>query len=188
MKNVIKTATVALVIMLLSSVLVMAQEHNHTHKGDKSMEKSKTMDMKSIDKNNDGVVYECPMKCEAPSDKPGECSKCGMSLKKVSVKDATSGSMNKGMKMDHGKMMNHDKNGKHMDMDHSKMDNHLLHKGTIDVSKIDKNKDGKVFQDMMDWNVISDKAGDCPICGMTLKEVTVEQAVKNLNKHGFKTK
>ncbi len=26
--------------------------------------------------------YECPMKCEPASDKPGECSKCGMKLKK----------------------------------------------------------------------------------------------------------
>ncbi|MDA3862095.1 MAG: heavy metal-binding domain-containing protein [Melioribacteraceae bacterium] len=28
------------------------------------------------------VSYECPMKCEPASDKPGECSKCGMELKK----------------------------------------------------------------------------------------------------------
>lgn len=28
------------------------------------------------------VSYECPMKCEAASDKPGECSKCGMKYKK----------------------------------------------------------------------------------------------------------
>ncbi len=28
------------------------------------------------------VSYECPMKCEPASNKPGECSKCGMELKK----------------------------------------------------------------------------------------------------------
>ncbi|MCK5457444.1 MAG: hypothetical protein KAI45_09990 [Melioribacteraceae bacterium] len=28
------------------------------------------------------VSFECPMKCEPASDKPGECSKCGMELKK----------------------------------------------------------------------------------------------------------
>ncbi len=50
------------------------------------------------------------------------------------------------------------------------------------------NKDGKVYQDMMDWNVISDKPGDCPLCGMKLKEVTLAQAKKNLEKNGFKTK
>ena len=188
MKNIIKTTAIVLTVMLLSAVTTMAQDHDHMHKSDKSMEKNQTMDMKSIDKNNDGVVYECPMKCEVPSDKPGECSKCGMNLKEVSVKDANSKMMNhdkmgdhKGMGMEHSKM---EKN----EMRHSKTETHIVHKGTIDVTKIDMNKDGKVFQDMMDWNVISDKAGDCPVCGMTLKEVTVEDAVKNLNKHGFKTK
>ena len=182
MKNIVKTTAIILTVMLLSSVTTMAQEHNHMHKGDKSMDKNQTMDMKSIDKNNDGIIYECPMKCEAPSDKPGECSKCGMALKEVSVKDANSKTM------DHGHMMNHEKMNKDKNMDHSKMGNHIVHKGTVDVSKIDKNKDGKVFQDMMDWNVISDKARECPICGMTLKEVTIEQAERNLTKHGFKTK
>ncbi len=30
----------------------------------------------------DGVSYECPMKCEPASSEAGECSKCGMDLKK----------------------------------------------------------------------------------------------------------
>ena len=64
----------------------------------------------------------------------------------------------------------------------------IVHKGTIDVAKIDVNKDGKVYQDPMDWNVISDKPGDCPLCGMKLKEVTLDQAEKNLEKNGFETK
>jgi len=182
MKNILKIAAIILTIMLLSSAISMAQEHNHMHKGDKSMDKSQTMDMKSIDKNNDGVIYECPMKCEAPSDKPGECSKCGMALKEISIKDAKTNTMA------HSQMMNHDKMKMDKSMEHSKMENHLVHKGTIDVSKIDKNKDGKVFQDMMDWNVISDKPGDCPVCGMTLKEVSIKDAIKTLKKHGFKTR
>ncbi len=41
----------------------------------------------AIDKNGDGVIFECPMKCEA-SDKEGECSKCGMALKKTSVTES----------------------------------------------------------------------------------------------------
>ena len=64
----------------------------------------------------------------------------------------------------------------------------IVHKGTIEVAKIDVNKDGKVYQDPMDWNVISDKPGDCPLCGMKLKEVTLDQAEKNLEKNGFETK
>ncbi len=40
----------------------------------------------------------------------------------------------------------------------------------------------------MDWNVISDKPGKCPLCKMTLKEVTLKEAKKNLVANGFKVK
>jgi len=64
----------------------------------------------------------------------------------------------------------------------------LIRKEPIDLKAIDKNKDGKVFEDIMDWNVISDNPGECPICGMTLREFTVEKAEQNLTEHGFKAK
>ncbi|MDH7605025.1 MAG: heavy metal-binding domain-containing protein [Melioribacter sp.] len=64
----------------------------------------------------------------------------------------------------------------------------LIREGEIDLNAIDENKDGKVFQDQMDWNVISDKPGECPLCGMNLKEVTLQQAKENLLKHNFKVK
>ena len=67
-------------------------------------------------------------------------------------------------------------------------DNTIVRKGVIDLNAIDENKDGKVFQDQMDWNVISDKPGICPICGMKLKEVTIDEAKVDLEKHGFKFK
>jgi transcription initiation factor IIE alpha subunit len=41
---------------------------------------------------------------------------------------------------------------------------------------------------MMDYNVISDKPGTCPLCGMTLKEVSLEKAKSNLSKNGFTVK
>lgn len=41
--------------------------------------------------------------------------------------------------------------------------NPIVREGVIDVASIDKNKDGKVYQDMMCWNVISDEAGDSPL-------------------------
>lgn len=53
----------------------------------------------------------------------------------------------------------------------------------IDVLSLDKNKNGKVFQCPMDWAVISDKAGNCNICGMKLKEYSVLQAKENLDKY-----
>ncbi len=84
----------------------------------------------------------------------------------------------------------------HNHKDHSKMEmkkdttkvDDIVRKGVIDLQAIDKNKDGKVFQDQMDWNVISDKAGKCPLCKMVLKEVTIKTAKENLKKNGFKVK
>lgn len=67
-------------------------------------------------------------------------------------------------------------------------DTSIVRKGIINVEAIDKNKDGKLYEDIMDWNVISDKPGNCPICGMKLREMTVAQVKHNLKTHGFKYK
>ena len=67
-------------------------------------------------------------------------------------------------------------------------ENSIVREGIIDVSAIDENGDGKVFQDSMDWNVISDKPGRCPLCGMYLQEFTIEEAERNIAEHGFKYK
>ena len=64
----------------------------------------------------------------------------------------------------------------------------IVRTGVIDLQSIDKNKDGKVFQDLMDFNVISDNPGKCPLCGMTLQEVSLEKAKDVLIKHNFKVK
>ncbi len=69
-----------------------------------------------------------------------------------------------------------------------KVKSELIREGVIDVEAIDVNKDGRLFQDVMDWNVISDKPGKCPLCGMTLREMTIEQVKKNLKENGFKYK
>jgi len=73
---------------------------------------------------------------------------------------------------------------------HKMMDkqNPIVREGVIDLKSIDKNKDGKVFQDMMDYNVISDKSGKCPLCGMKLKEVSLKKAKNTLLKAGYKVK
>lgn len=64
----------------------------------------------------------------------------------------------------------------------------LVRTGVIDVEAIDKNKDGKVYQDLMDWNVISDEPGRCPLCNMKLSEVSLAEAKSNLTANGFKVK
>jgi len=88
----------------------------------------------------------------------------------------------------HSKMMNHSM----MDSTkHSKMMKHkssIVREEPIDLKAIDANGDGKVFQDQMDWNVISDEAGECPLCGMKLKEVSLNEAKSKLIEKGFEVK
>jgi len=67
-------------------------------------------------------------------------------------------------------------------------DTTLIRKGIIEVESIDVNKDGFVYQDQMDWNVISDNPGKCPLCGMELQKVGIEKAKENLKKNGFNVK
>lgn len=64
----------------------------------------------------------------------------------------------------------------------------IVREGVIDLKAIDKNGDGNVFQDPMDWNVISDEPGRCPLCNMKLKEVSIDEAKKNLTENGYKSK
>ncbi len=64
----------------------------------------------------------------------------------------------------------------------------LIREGVIDVEAIDINKDGILYQDIMDWNVISDKEAVCPLCGMTLRKMTIDQVKKNLKENGFEYK
>lgn len=98
----------------------------------------------------------------------------------MDMKDSTSSHKMHGMKKD---LMHKDESSKH---EHKAIS--IIREGIIDLEAIDKNKDGKVFQDMMDWNVISDEAGNCPVCEMKLKEVTIGEANKNLIENGFKVK
>ena len=64
----------------------------------------------------------------------------------------------------------------------------LIREGTIDLAAIDENKDGKVYQDQMHWNVLSDKIGSCPICFMKLEEVKLSDARTNLINNGYYVK
>lgn len=104
--------------------------------------------------------------------------------------DSSKSHSNHNHKMEMKNDMNMDmKNSDTMQMNNDQMvSDSIVREGVIDLTLIDKNSDGKVFQDMMDWNVISDEAGECPLCGMKLKEVTIEKAKENLVKHNFKVK
>ncbi|MGD8305978.1 MAG: efflux RND transporter periplasmic adaptor subunit [Ignavibacteria bacterium] len=64
----------------------------------------------------------------------------------------------------------------------------IVHEGVINVVSIDKNQDGKLFECPMDWNVITDEDGRCPVCNMYLKEYTIDEVKSNLEKNGFEYK
>ena len=70
---------------------------------------------------------------------------------------------------------------------HSESDS-IVHKGIINIKAIDKNGDGKVYECPMDWNVISDEKGRCPVCNMFLKEYTIDETKINLKENGFEYK
>jgi len=93
-------------------------------------------------------------------------------------------------KSDDHKMMNHEmkKDSMHIHSGTMNKQKSIVHEGVIDLSAIDENVDGKVYQDQMCWNVVSDEAGDCPLCGMKLKEVSLEKAKKNLEENDFEVK
>ena len=63
-----------------------------------------------------------------------------------------------------------------------------MREGIIDVESIDVNKDGKLFECPMDWNVLTDEEGRCQNCNMYLKEFTIDEVKANLDKHGFEYK
>ncbi len=115
-----------------------------------------------------------------------------MKVMDKSMKMNSSMKMGGGMKMDScmkmGCKMKAECN-KEMGKDSTvKGDKPFLYKGVIDLKSIDLNKDGKVYQCPMDFNVLSDKPGVDPKCGMELKEVTLKQAKHNLIMAGLKVK
>lgn len=64
----------------------------------------------------------------------------------------------------------------------------LVRRGIIDVEGIDLNQDGKIYECPMDWNVLSDSAGRCPLCEMKLKEYSLDEIKTNLKEHGHEYK
>lgn len=75
-----------------------------------------------------------------------------------------------------------------MKMEEPKHTTSIMHEGIIDVESLDKNKDGKLWECPMDWNVISEESGRCPLCNMKLKEFTLDEVKVNLEKHGYEYK
>lgn len=121
---------------------------------------------------------ECSKRCCSNHDSHGTMSMAFVESDSTQTKHHDMKSDNKMHNMDH--KMNLKSN--------STKQQSIVREDVIDLKTIDKNEDGKVYQDMMDWKVIADEPGKCPLCGMTLKEVTLDKAKENLLKHNYKVK
>ncbi len=132
-------------------------------------------------------------------DEPSSLNIEDLRLKDGDGMDDTNGKMENGSKVKNEKGQVKDENGKvklerKTELKNEKAETDstvaasIVREGVIDLQAIDKNKDGKLYQDQMDWNVISDVPGKCPLCGMTLKELPIAQVRKNLEDNGFKAK
>lgn len=80
-------------------------------------------------------------------------------------------------------MENSDTHMENSEMNHGNMvDSTSIRNAGFKIVSADENKDGKVFQCPMHYNVISDENGDCPTCNMSLVEYFVEEAQMNFDK------
>ncbi len=167
------------ITMLIATGLSFAQDHDskdHKHSGDKKgMSSSTEMDSTKMDMSKDhmNMDHEAMMdSCKMMKDH--------MNMNHEAMMDSCKMKMMKNRKdMDHKSMMGSDNKGMTGDK------NSIVREGVIDLAAIDENGDGKVYQDQMCWNVVSDESGECPQCGMKLKEVSLEDAKKNLEENGF---
>jgi len=107
----------------------------------------------------------------------------------ISGSDSTKMNMNKiiDAKKENEKSMTKEKPEMKMEEKHDHSSS-IIHEGVIDVEAIDKNKDEKLWECPMDWNVISDESGRCPLCNMKLKEYTIDEIKSNLDKYGYEYK
>ncbi len=80
---------------------------------------------------------------------------------------------------------NDDQNPAHNNTEAATGENYIVRQGMIKVSELDQDNDGNVYQCPMDWNVIDDKPGSCPVCGMDLTKFAVGDAKKNLIDNGY---
>lgn len=173
MKNININLFSLLAALLIINITLYAQHDDHKKH---SMEKKEAIDVSAVDKNKDGKVLMCPMFCtDLVSDEAGRCPECEMKLTEYSVADAEKHLKDKGYKV----------------KEHDMHNGHEMHEGehsmgkspVMDMSAVDKNKDGKVYQcPMMCTDHTSDEPGKCSKCEMKLKEYSLEDAKENLSK------
>jgi len=69
-------------------------------KSDEAWIREEPVDVKALDTDQDGFVYQDQMCWNVIADEEGKCPKCGMILKKVSVEEATRNLADKGFEVE----------------------------------------------------------------------------------------
>lgn len=73
-----------------------AMEDNQPMKSSEDWIRTQPVDVKAVDLNQDGYVYQDPMDWNVIADEEGKCPKCGMFLVKVTVDEAIKNLKNNG--------------------------------------------------------------------------------------------
>lgn len=102
----------------------------------------------AIDKNGDGIIYVGPMHPQIQQDEPGDCPICGMELVPMDVSEVATPAG-------------------------------PVSSGSESTAKhpIDLNGDGTIYTCSMHPQIKQDESGNCPICGMELVPVDVEETI-----------
>jgi hypothetical protein len=70
-----------------SGSMGMNEDNMHMN-SDKAWVRSEPIDVKSLDTDNDGYVFQDHMDWNVIADQEGSCPQCGMTLKKVTIQEA----------------------------------------------------------------------------------------------------
>ncbi len=77
----------------------MQSDQSTEMKSDKSWVRTEPIDVKAIDVNGDGYVWQDHMDWNVIADEEGKCPECGMYLKKTTIADAEKNLRDHNMKM-----------------------------------------------------------------------------------------
>lgn len=145
------------------------------------------------------MVYQCPTDLGVISNVSGHCSKCGSKLVELTMDEAMDNlsggghkkpelknkriNIGKGDKIETEEISPADAEGNLEEEVSEVTDNESNSEieKNIDVSMIDLNRDGKVYQCIMCPDQLSDESDYCEKCYMELTKIPVEDAQKNLS-------